>query len=73
MTWLKVDDARKHAGGVSRRVLYDAVRRGELRAARVGRGRNLVFSVDHIDQWLLERSEALIPREVLPARLKRPA
>lgn len=71
MTWLRIDEARKHAGGVSRRLLYDAVRRGELRAARVGRGRNFVFSTEFLDEWLRSKSEALVPREETPARLRR--
>jgi excisionase family DNA binding protein len=52
MGWLKVDDARRHAGGVSRQTLYNAVRTGKLRAARVGAGRNLLFCEAWIDEWL---------------------
>jgi excisionase family DNA binding protein len=73
MPWLKVDAARAHVGGLSRRVLYDAVRRGELRAARVGRGRNFVFSAEWLDDWLRARAEAMVPREERPARLARSA
>lgn len=52
MTWLKIDDARRHAGSVSRGVLYRAVRAGKLRAARIGVGRNLLFHSEWIDAWL---------------------
>jgi excisionase family DNA binding protein len=52
--WMKVDDARRYAGGVSRRTLYDAVRAGKLRAARIGAGRNFVFCAEWIDQYLEE-------------------
>lgn len=54
--WMKVDEARRHAGGVSRQILYAAVRTGKLRAARVGHGRNLVFNAEWIDSWLRESS-----------------
>jgi predicted DNA-binding transcriptional regulator AlpA len=52
MEWLKVDAARAYAGGVSRKTLYAAVQRGELKAARIGAGRNLVFCEPWIDEWL---------------------
>jgi excisionase family DNA binding protein len=52
VTWIKIDAARAYAGDVSRKTLYAAVHRGELRAARIGAGRNLVFCESWLDEWL---------------------
>jgi hypothetical protein len=49
--WMKVDDARRYAGGVGRKLLYRAVASGRLKAARVGAGRSLLFN----DRWIDER------------------
>lgn len=73
MAWKKIDEARKYAGGVSRRLMYSAVAKGELKAARIGAGRNLLFLDSWIDQWLEARAESLVPREISPPRLKRSA
>ncbi len=56
MTWLKAKDAAAHSGGIHPKLLYAAVQRGELRVARVGAGRNLLFSVEWLDAWLVERA-----------------
>jgi hypothetical protein len=56
MRWLKIDAARQHCGGISRRVMYDAVAAGKLRAARIGEGRNLIFSDEWCDDWLKTES-----------------
>jgi hypothetical protein len=53
MAWMKVDGARKYAGGVGRKVLYKAVASGKLRAARIGAGRSLLFCDGWIDEWLV--------------------
>ena len=52
MVWMKVDDACRYAGGVSRKTLYAAVRAGCLRTAHIGAGRNMLFCAEWIDQWL---------------------
>ena len=52
MVWLKVDEACRYAGGVSRKTLYAAVSKGCLKASRIGAGRNLLFSTEWIDLWL---------------------
>jgi len=49
---MKVDAARRYAGGVGRKILYKAVAAGRLRAARIGAGRSLLFSDAWIDEWL---------------------
>jgi excisionase family DNA binding protein len=54
MKWMKVDEARRYAGGVSRKLIYRAVANGRLRAARVGTGRSLLFHDHWIDAWLVE-------------------
>lgn len=56
MAWIKIDAACAYAGGLSRKTLYGSVRRGELKAARVGCGRNIVFCEAFIDEWLESRS-----------------
>ena len=52
MSWMKIDAARAYAGGISRKVLYRAVASGQLRAARIGTGRSLLFCEAWIDEWL---------------------
>jgi excisionase family DNA binding protein len=61
MRWLKVDQAREYAGGVSRKTLYSAVAQDRLKAARVGAGRNLLFCEQWIDEWLRESAEEREP------------
>jgi excisionase family DNA binding protein len=48
MRWMKVGPACEYLGGIHRETLYDAVRSGKCIAARIGSGRNLLFS----DVWL---------------------
>jgi excisionase family DNA binding protein len=52
--WLKVRQAAEHAGGLSQRTVYAAIKARKLRAARIGAGRNLVTSEAWVDQWLQE-------------------
>lgn len=47
------DAAREWAGGVSDKVLYDAIRKGKCRAARIGAGRNLLLCEQFVNDWLL--------------------
>jgi hypothetical protein len=54
MRWMKINDARKYCGGLGARLLYDAVRSGSLKVARVGAGRNLRFSDVWCDEWLAQ-------------------
>jgi hypothetical protein len=53
MRWMKVDAACEHLGGVSAKTLYQAVRNNKCQAARIGAGRNLLFS----DVWLDEYAQ----------------
>jgi hypothetical protein len=54
MRWLKAQDAaREWCGGVSAKLLYSAVKAGKLRAARIGAGRNLLFSEQWCSDWLI--------------------
>jgi len=52
MAWMKVEAARQYAGGIGRRILYKAVASGQLKAARIGAGRSLLFCDSWIDEWL---------------------
>lgn len=52
MRWMKIDEACRYAGGVSRKTVYAAIRAGRLEAGRIGAGRNLVVSDVAIDRWL---------------------
>jgi excisionase family DNA binding protein len=52
MRWLKIQGACAYAGDVSSKTIYAAVAAGRLKAARVGAGRNLMFSEEWIDDWL---------------------
>ena len=53
MKWMKVDAACSRAGGVHRKTIYAAVATGKLKVARIGAGRNLLFSDVWIDEWLM--------------------
>jgi excisionase family DNA binding protein len=69
MRWMKVDEACRHAGNVSRKTLYGAVRARRLKAARVGSGRNLLFAAEWLDDWLRSSSEegvTIIPSATRP-------
>ena len=50
--WFKAPKAADYAGEISPKILYSAVRAGKLRAAKIGAGRNLLFSEEYIDEWL---------------------
>jgi excisionase family DNA binding protein len=56
--WMKIDEACRYAGGVSRKTLYGAIREGHLHAGRIGAGRNLVVSDVAIDRWLEDSRSA---------------
>lgn len=49
---MKVGAAAAYAGGVNPKTLYAAVQRGDLKAARIGAGRNVLFCEAWIDEWL---------------------
>ena len=63
MRWMKIDEACRYAGGVSRKTLYGAIRARRLQAGRIGAGRNLVVSDAAIDRWLEDLPQAPTPRE----------
>lgn len=50
--WLTVDDAAEYAR-CGPKTIYAAVRRGQLRAARIGGRRELRFVTEWIDEFLL--------------------
>lgn len=50
--WWNVTRAAEHAG-CGTRLLYAEVRRGKLRAARLGGRRELRFLAEWIDAWVL--------------------
>ncbi len=53
MRWLKVQDAATEwAGGISSKTIYAAIRSGQLRAARIGAGRNVLLCEDYVEAWL---------------------
>lgn len=68
LRWMRVDEARTYAGGVSRKTLYAAVAAGKLKAARIGAGRNLLFSPAFIDEWLTRSAEPLDHTAQMEAR-----
>jgi hypothetical protein len=52
-TWKKAAAAAEDwCGDVSTKTLYRAVRKGELKAARIGAGRNLLFCKQWCEEWL---------------------
>jgi predicted DNA-binding transcriptional regulator AlpA len=64
MSWMKIDAARTYAGGISRKVIYRAVASGQLRAARIGTGRSLLFCEPWIDEWLRATVTAVPAEEI---------
>jgi excisionase family DNA binding protein len=58
---MKIDEACRYAGGVSRKTVYAAIRAGRLDAGRIGAGRNLVVSEIAIDRWLERSRDASNP------------
>ena len=55
--WMKVTAAATYAGGLSKKTLYSAIQQGDLKAARIGAGRNVLLCEDFIDEWLRTRAE----------------
>jgi excisionase family DNA binding protein len=56
--WLTVEEAARRAR-VGNRTIYNEVRAGRLRAARVGGRRELRFRPDYIDQWLEQSAQPI--------------
>ena len=51
--WKKVPAAaRDWAGGISAKTVYAAIRKGQLRAAHIGTGRNVLVCQAYVDEWL---------------------
>ncbi len=67
--WLRAREAAAYAR-VSPKLLYAAVHRGELKAARVGRGRTIVFHVGWLDEYLERRAALNDPARAPFASLK---
>lgn len=63
--WLDVEEAARHAK-CGRRLIYAEVRRGKLRAARMGGRRELRFLASWIDAWLLATSTPAIVNPLAP-------
>ena len=58
MTWMKAGPACAYLGNISTKTLYAAVRRGDLQAARIGAGRNLLFCEAWLDEYATESTVA---------------
>jgi excisionase family DNA binding protein len=52
MEWIRVRDAAQYAGRMNQKTVYAAIRRGDLRVARIGAGRNMLTSREWVDEWL---------------------
>lgn len=63
MRWLKAREAAAYAGNISTKILYRAARTGTLRVARIGAGRNVLFSTVWLDEWLCRCAEPDDPRK----------
>lgn len=50
-TWLKAKAAAEYSN-TSTKTIYAAVKTGQLKAARIGSGRNFVTSKGWVDEWL---------------------
>jgi excisionase family DNA binding protein len=62
--WLTVREAAVHAK-CGERSIYNAVRSGKLRAARLGGRRELRFLPEWIDAWLVESSTPVVLNAVV--------
>jgi hypothetical protein len=62
MIWMKIDQACAYAGGISRAVLYGAIRSGRLRCARIGAGRNVLLADTWIDEYLVSTAKDSCPQ-----------
>jgi hypothetical protein len=60
---MKIASACEYLGGVNPKLLYAAVRRGDCKAARIGAGRNLLFSAEDLDQYAQSTKRSAEPRE----------
>jgi len=61
--WLTVREATRRVGGkCGPKLLYQEVRAGRLRAAKIGGRRELRFLPEWIDTWLVESSKASTPK-----------
>jgi excisionase family DNA binding protein len=54
--WLTVEDAANRAR-CGPKLIYREVRAGRLRAARIGGRRELRFTAEWIDEWLMRAAE----------------
>ncbi len=63
--WLTVAEAARYAK-CGKRLIYHEVRRGKLRAARMGGRRELRFLGSWIDAWLLATSTPAIVNPLAP-------
>ncbi len=52
MVWITITDGAKRAK-LSKRMVYAAAERKELRVARIGAGRNMRTTDAWIDEWLM--------------------
>ena len=53
MKWARVAEAAKTwAGGVNPKTIYKAIRAGDLKAARIGAGRNMLVCEEWVNEWL---------------------
>jgi excisionase family DNA binding protein len=64
MHWMKIGPACKYLGGVNKKVVYAAVRNGQLKAGRIGAGRNLRFTEPWLDEWLSQSARHSTPKEI---------
>jgi excisionase family DNA binding protein len=58
MEWIRIKDAAQYAGRVNQKTIYAAIRRGDLRVARIGVGRNVLTSREWVDAWLSGTGDA---------------
>jgi hypothetical protein len=62
---MKVPAAAKYAGNVAEKTIYAAIRSGDLRAARIGAGRNVLTCDIWIDEWLQSSATPFEVRSML--------
>ena len=51
MHWMKIHEAVEHTK-LSRNTLYEATKRGQCRAVRIGAGRNYLWCAEWLDEFL---------------------
>ena len=57
MHWMKIRGEATGYAHTSDKIIYAAIRRGELKAARIGAGRCVLTCEEWLDAWLVRQAK----------------